>query len=60
MKKFAYKIILNLAFGVLTLACKMLSLTMKYYDSEVVYRAIGTRYGHHVELIVENRRADND
>jgi hypothetical protein len=53
MRKFAYKIIFNLAYCFLTMACKMLSLMMKYYDSEVMYRAVGTRYGHHVEFIME-------
>jgi hypothetical protein len=51
VKEFVYKIIRKLAFCFLTMACKMLSLMMKYYDSEVVYRAVGTRYGHHVEFI---------
>jgi hypothetical protein len=53
VKEFAYKIIFNLAFCFLSMACKMLSLLMKYYDSKVVYRAVGTRYGHHVEFIVD-------
>jgi hypothetical protein len=53
VKEFAYKIIRKLAYCCLSLACEMLSLMMKYYDSEVVYRAVGTRYGHHVEFIVD-------
>ena len=53
MKEIAYKIIRKLAFYFLTMACKMLSLMMKYYDSEAVYRVVGTRHSYHVEFIVE-------
>lgn len=53
VKEFAYKIIRKMAFCFLSMACKMLSLMMIYYDSEAVYRVVGTRHSYHVEFIVE-------
>lgn len=51
MKEFAYKIIRKLAYCCLSIACKMIGLMMRYYESEIFYKVLGTKHGYNIEFI---------
>ena len=51
MKEIAYKIIRKMAYCCLSMACKMIGLMMRYYESEIFYKVLGTKHGYNIESI---------